>query len=470
MSSHRFLPGAARTRPLRGKPSPAVFSGRFPSICHYGGSRIRVNGRSRGFRRRKEETEDLRRGADEAAASSGASSSVGLRVGPASRASGLAPAASPPLTPARLAKGRGGGRGVDRRRWPALGMARQRAGRAGPRCAKGGHGEGHRPRPDEVVRRGAGDPWGRPRHRGRRVRGAGRAVGLRQVDAAQDDRRARGDHQGHDPDRRAGGQRPGAGRARHRDGVPELRALPAQDGAAEHGLRAEAAAHRQGRGRGAGRAGGGDPRARAVSRALSAAALGRAAAAGGDPLAVRRGRIGRRLRESIPPIQPPENPDEGPPRHHRAVGRRHLRADEAGSRAPEGARGRSADRAEGADRLRHRDALGEGLRGPPDPARHLRPLARRRARRPVGPQPADQGRDRRPVRRPLPRPGAGRQPPPRARAHLVERLARRRLAADGDHPGRGAGALRGPARASGTGRPTPAGSASRRSGRATASR
>ena len=41
------------------------------------------------------------------------------------------------------------------------------------------------------------------------------------------------------------GHRPAAGRARHRDGVPEIRALSPHDGAGEHGLRAAAAAHRQ---------------------------------------------------------------------------------------------------------------------------------------------------------------------------------------------------------------------------------
>ena len=66
-------------------------------------------------------------------------------------------------------------------------------------------------------------------------------VGLRQVDAAPDGRRARG-HLGRDGlDRRQGGQRPGAEGAEHRDGVPELRALPAHDGGREHGLLAAAA-------------------------------------------------------------------------------------------------------------------------------------------------------------------------------------------------------------------------------------
>ena len=49
-------------------------------------------------------------------------------------------------------------------------------------------------------------PRGRDRHPGRRVRRPGRALGLRQVDPAAHDRRARGDQPGRDRDRRAGGQ------------------------------------------------------------------------------------------------------------------------------------------------------------------------------------------------------------------------------------------------------------------------
>ena len=44
--------------------------------------------------------------------------------------------------------------------------------------------------------------------------------------------------------------------ARHRDGVPELRALPAHDGAREHGLRAQAGQGAAGRDRPEGRGGG----------------------------------------------------------------------------------------------------------------------------------------------------------------------------------------------------------------------
>jgi sn-glycerol 3-phosphate transport system ATP-binding protein len=49
----------------------------------------------------------------------------------------------------------------------------------------------------------------------------------------------------------AGGQRPGAGRARHRDGVPELRAVPAHERVRQHGLRPEDRQGAQGRDQGA---------------------------------------------------------------------------------------------------------------------------------------------------------------------------------------------------------------------------
>ena len=66
----------------------------------------------------------------------------------------------------------------------------------------------------------------------RGLRGLRRPVGLRQVDPAADDRRARGDHLGRPDDRRRAGQRRAAGRARARDGVPVLCALSAHDGRA----------------------------------------------------------------------------------------------------------------------------------------------------------------------------------------------------------------------------------------------
>ena len=100
-----------------------------------------------------------------------------------------------------------------------------------------------RQRPKGLSRRGRGDPRHLGRHRRRRVLRAGRPVRLRQVHAAAHGRGARDGHRGRDPHRRAAGQRPGAGRARHRDGVPELRALPAHDGLREHGLRPEEPPH-----------------------------------------------------------------------------------------------------------------------------------------------------------------------------------------------------------------------------------
>ena len=96
-----------------------------------------------------------------------------------------------------------------------------------------------------------------PRRRRRGVPRAARPVGLRQVDRAAHDRRARGADRGHDHHRRPRRQRRRGQGPRRRDGVPELRALPAHDGAAEHrvpaavaqGAGGRAGAARAGRGR-----------------------------------------------------------------------------------------------------------------------------------------------------------------------------------------------------------------------------
>src|SRR3546814_20972824 len=84
------------------------------------------------------------------------------------------------------------------------------------------------------------------------------------------------------PDRRPGGERAGAGRPRHRHGVPELRALPAHVGLPEHGLRAAQPRRPEAGDRGAGAEGGRHPAARRPARPAAAAALRRAAAACGD--------------------------------------------------------------------------------------------------------------------------------------------------------------------------------------------
>ena len=75
--------------------------------------------------------------------------------------------------------------------------------------------------------------------RGRRIRRAGRPVGLRQVDAAAHDRRARRADRGRHLHRRPAGQRARARRAQDRHGVPILRALSAHGRAQEHDLRPE---------------------------------------------------------------------------------------------------------------------------------------------------------------------------------------------------------------------------------------
>ena len=61
-------------------------------------------------------------------------------------------------------------------------------------------------------------------------------LGLRQDHDPAHDRRARDRHLRRHRDRRPAGQRPGAGRAQHRHGVPVLRALPEPHRAREPGL------------------------------------------------------------------------------------------------------------------------------------------------------------------------------------------------------------------------------------------
>jgi beta-fructofuranosidase len=90
----------------------------------------------------------------------------------------------------------------------------------------------------EIVggRPGDGGVWSVPVRRG--VPGARRAVGLRQVHHAAHDRRPGGDQRGHASASATGWSTTWPPRPRHRHGVPELRALPAHDGARQHGLRA----------------------------------------------------------------------------------------------------------------------------------------------------------------------------------------------------------------------------------------
>ena len=73
--------------------------------------------------------------------------------------------------------------------------------------------------------------------------GSGKSTALRMVAGLEEAT------SGDDPDRRPRGQRRRAAGPRHRDGVPELRAVPAHERRGQHGLRAEDAGRRKPRSR-----------------------------------------------------------------------------------------------------------------------------------------------------------------------------------------------------------------------------
>ena len=157
--------------------------------------------------------------------------------------------------------------------------------------------------------------------------------GLREVDAAADDRRARGHHLRRHAHRRQAGQRQGAARPQPGDGVPELRALPAPHRVREHRLPAAAArACRTTRSRPGSRR---RPR-RSSSPSTSTASrqpLRRPAPAGRDGPGDRAG--GRRLpvrRAAVQPRRQAARPDAHRDRPHAAPARhdhrlRHPRPD-----------------------------------------------------------------------------------------------------------------------------------------------
>ena len=94
----------------------------------------------------------------------------------------------------------------------------------------------------DLSKRPRRDPPSRPAHRGRRVPGAGRAIGLRQEHAAQADCRPRNAHGRPHSHRRRGHDRPTAAAARPRDGFSELCAVPAHERARQPCLRVAGAA------------------------------------------------------------------------------------------------------------------------------------------------------------------------------------------------------------------------------------
>ncbi len=93
---------------------------------------------------------------------------------------------------------------------------------------------------EDLPRRNEGGQRPQPGNRGRRVPRPRRPVGLRQDDRAADGRRSRGHLRGAAEDRRADRQLRAVARPRHRDGLPELRALPASHRLRQHRLQPEA--------------------------------------------------------------------------------------------------------------------------------------------------------------------------------------------------------------------------------------
>ena len=106
--------------------------------------------------------------------------------------------------------------------------------------------------------------------------GCGKTTALRMI-AGLETAERRGD-----PDRRSRRQRGLGPRPRHRDGVPELRAVPAHDGRAQPRLSPAPAACGAGRGDAAGGRGGRDARTGGADEASPGAAQWRPAPAGGD--------------------------------------------------------------------------------------------------------------------------------------------------------------------------------------------
>ena len=142
------------------------------------------------------------------------------------------------------------------------------------------HGRDHTHQSLEVLRLGRGAEGHQPDDRRPGVLRPRRSVGLRQVDPAPTDRRARGGGGRHDRDRGRRRERHAAPRSQSRDGVPELRALSAQDGSGELELQPEDASLPAGSDRAASRQRGRDPRPRHPDGPASRAAFRRTAPTG----------------------------------------------------------------------------------------------------------------------------------------------------------------------------------------------
>ena len=244
-----------------------------------------------------------------------------------------------------------------------------------------------------------------------------------------DDRGARGDQLRRDLHRRPAGQRSPAEGSRHRDGLPELRALSPHDRLRQHGVRAEDAEVPQARDRDAGARGGPDAGHPGAPEPEAPPALGR-------PAAARRG--GPRHRPASPgvplrraPVEPGrEAPGadargaEAPPRSARD--HRHLRDPRPGrgddARRPRGGHEGRARAAGGRTPHRVRQAA-QSVRGglhriPGDELHRLHGDRHRRAAWPSTRRAASSSRCRTAqpgVARALPRPAGDARHPPRGR-------------------------------------------------------
>ncbi|CAA9394049.1 MAG: ABC transporter, ATP-binding protein (cluster 1, maltose/g3p/polyamine/iron); ABC transporter, ATP-binding protein (cluster 10, nitrate/sulfonate/bicarbonate), partial [uncultured Rubellimicrobium sp.] len=164
-----------------------------------------------------------------------------------------------------------------------------------------------------------------PRHPRGRVPGAPGLLGLRQVHAAELHRGPPGAHRRADLHQGQERHLARAQRPRHRHGLPELRALSADDRAREPELRPQERPRAPGRDRLAGRPRGQDPPDRAAPRPQAGPAVGRAAAAGRHRAGAgaRRGRVPLRRAPVEPRRQAARRPaggDQAPPpaarQHH----------------------------------------------------------------------------------------------------------------------------------------------------------
>ena len=228
----------------------------------------------------------------------------------------------------------------------------------------------------KVFRRHPHHPRRGHRHGGRAVHRAGRTVRLRQVHPAAHDRGAGGNHQGRNADRRARRQQHDAQGTRHRDGVPELRAVSAHDGAREHDVQPDAGAPAQGGRRRAGAQGRRHPGPERPARPLSAPAFGRPAPARGHgPLHRARSPGVPVRRAAVQPRRQAAGADA-----HRDQGTAPAPEDDFGLCHARPDRGHDHGRQDRGDARRHRRAdrlAAGGVRPPGQPVRgRLHRLAR----------------------------------------------------------------------------------------------